>query len=439
MVAAAQPESDAEEPEATEEQETKKARFVWTPELHSRFETAVNRLGVATAKPQAIRKLMGCQTEEEPPTRQNIKSHLQKYRLLVQKQAQHSHRARSPSIAATSSSTRVSNADGASAGNDATPAHAAATSGDSHGGNSTYTTAKTGLEQQQHVSICAQLDLQSQLHARMVAQRRTQQALGSRLARVGGSGSSRVLSREQTQRLAQHVLLQRLMLQHLYSMLHACNADLTSSSSTGQPPSPPSIGASPLGGLDTSAFGAGLSSGLGMGSGLGAAMGSGLGTAFGAGLQGMSDASLGTGHIVHDTSHSLLSDAASLFPSELVDPCGPGENSSMVSSSNGGSNSGNLSNDDASSNADASNEDSKSYDGFGDVIGSESIGSGLEVGNDLQLALHSIDPLQRGLEYLAARGLEQPHASERSQLHVGRTPLQSEALPADPSAARIAL
>ena len=85
--AAAQPESEPEDMDNTEEQETKKTRFVWTSDLHSRFETAVNRLGVATAKPQAIRKLMGCQTEEEPPTRQNIKSHLQKYRLLVQKQA----------------------------------------------------------------------------------------------------------------------------------------------------------------------------------------------------------------------------------------------------------------------------------------------------------------------------------------------------------------
>lgn len=64
----------------------KKTRFVWTPELHRRFEDAVLRLGVAQAKPQAIRQLMGCETEEEPPTRQNIKSHLQKYRLLVQKQ-----------------------------------------------------------------------------------------------------------------------------------------------------------------------------------------------------------------------------------------------------------------------------------------------------------------------------------------------------------------
>ena len=36
---------------------------------------------------QSIRQLMGCEGEESAPTRQNIKSHLQKYRLLLLKQA----------------------------------------------------------------------------------------------------------------------------------------------------------------------------------------------------------------------------------------------------------------------------------------------------------------------------------------------------------------
>ena len=65
----------------------KKQRFVWTPDLHCRFEAAVHKLGVAHAKPQAIRRLMGCDGEENAPTRQNIKSHLQKYRLMMQKRA----------------------------------------------------------------------------------------------------------------------------------------------------------------------------------------------------------------------------------------------------------------------------------------------------------------------------------------------------------------
>merc|ERR1719198_789582 len=65
----------------------KKLRFVWTSEMHQRFEAAVHELGESNAKPQAIRQLMGCEGEESAPTRQNIKSHLQKYRLLLHKQA----------------------------------------------------------------------------------------------------------------------------------------------------------------------------------------------------------------------------------------------------------------------------------------------------------------------------------------------------------------
>jgi len=61
-----------------------KQRFVWTAELHRRFESAVNTLGIDHAKPQAISQLMNCEGDGAP-TRQNIKSHLQKYRLLMQK------------------------------------------------------------------------------------------------------------------------------------------------------------------------------------------------------------------------------------------------------------------------------------------------------------------------------------------------------------------
>ena len=61
-----------------------KARFVWSPELHQQFEAAVLKLGVHTAKPQSISQPANC-TGENAPTRQNIKSHLQKYRLLVKK------------------------------------------------------------------------------------------------------------------------------------------------------------------------------------------------------------------------------------------------------------------------------------------------------------------------------------------------------------------
>ena len=61
-------------------------RFEWTPDVHMRFEIAVGQLGLLEAKPEAIRILMGCNGDNDLPTRQNIKSHLQKYRI---KQQQH--------------------------------------------------------------------------------------------------------------------------------------------------------------------------------------------------------------------------------------------------------------------------------------------------------------------------------------------------------------
>ena len=63
-----------------------KTRFVWSAELHAHFEQAVAKLGVDRAKPRVISQLMGVEGDNAP-TRQNIKSHLQKYRLLVKKRA----------------------------------------------------------------------------------------------------------------------------------------------------------------------------------------------------------------------------------------------------------------------------------------------------------------------------------------------------------------
>merc|ERR1719424_2341356 len=54
--------------------------FVWTHEMHLRFERAVFQLGVPHARPLAIRRLMGCEGEEGAPTRDTIKSHLRYYR-----------------------------------------------------------------------------------------------------------------------------------------------------------------------------------------------------------------------------------------------------------------------------------------------------------------------------------------------------------------------
>mmetsp|Transcript_20045 Transcript_20045/g.65322 ORF Transcript_20045/g.65322 Transcript_20045/m.65322 type:complete len:165 (-) Transcript_20045:37-531(-) len=59
----------------------KRPRLVWTPQLHSRFVDAVNHLGVETAVPKTIMQLMNV----DGLTRENVASHLQKYRLYLRR------------------------------------------------------------------------------------------------------------------------------------------------------------------------------------------------------------------------------------------------------------------------------------------------------------------------------------------------------------------
>ncbi|KAL6853654.1 hypothetical protein ACP4OV_019683 [Aristida adscensionis] len=59
----------------------KKARMVWTPELHHRFVEAVAHLGDKGAVPKAIVRLMNV----DGLTRENVASHLQKYRLYLKR------------------------------------------------------------------------------------------------------------------------------------------------------------------------------------------------------------------------------------------------------------------------------------------------------------------------------------------------------------------
>ncbi|KAL0036823.1 hypothetical protein WJX77_000586 [Trebouxia sp. C0004] len=61
----------------------KKPRLVWTSELHARFMNAVNHLGVKNAVPKTILQLMNV----DGMTRENVASHLQKYRLYLKKLA----------------------------------------------------------------------------------------------------------------------------------------------------------------------------------------------------------------------------------------------------------------------------------------------------------------------------------------------------------------
>ncbi|KAK9792669.1 hypothetical protein WJX73_004929 [Symbiochloris irregularis] len=59
----------------------KRPRLVWTTQLHARFVDAVNQLGLKNAVPKTIMQLMGV----EGLTRENVASHLQKYRLQLRK------------------------------------------------------------------------------------------------------------------------------------------------------------------------------------------------------------------------------------------------------------------------------------------------------------------------------------------------------------------
>lgn len=59
----------------------KKARVVWSVDLHRKFVAAVNQLGLEKAVPKRILDLMNV----EKLTRENVASHLQKYRLYLKR------------------------------------------------------------------------------------------------------------------------------------------------------------------------------------------------------------------------------------------------------------------------------------------------------------------------------------------------------------------
>lgn len=60
---------------------TRKPRLVWTPQLHKRFVDAIAHLGIKNAVPKTIMQLMNV----EGLTRENVASHLQKYRLYLKR------------------------------------------------------------------------------------------------------------------------------------------------------------------------------------------------------------------------------------------------------------------------------------------------------------------------------------------------------------------
>lgn len=59
----------------------KRPRLVWTPQLHKRFVDSVAHLGIKNAVPKTIMQLMSV----DGLTRENVASHLQKYRLYLKR------------------------------------------------------------------------------------------------------------------------------------------------------------------------------------------------------------------------------------------------------------------------------------------------------------------------------------------------------------------
>ncbi|XP_047939031.1 transcription factor MYBC1-like [Salvia hispanica] len=77
------PEVSAAAPAASDEpaRTLKRPRLVWTPQLHKRFVDAVAHLGIKNAVPKTIMQLMSV----DGLTRENVASHLQKYRLYLKR------------------------------------------------------------------------------------------------------------------------------------------------------------------------------------------------------------------------------------------------------------------------------------------------------------------------------------------------------------------
>ncbi|KAK9079533.1 hypothetical protein SSX86_001205 [Deinandra increscens subsp. villosa] len=78
---------DDESEERDESSSSKKPRVVWSVELHQQFVSAVNQLGIDKAVPKKILELMNV----PGLSRENVASHLQKYRLYLKRLSESQH------------------------------------------------------------------------------------------------------------------------------------------------------------------------------------------------------------------------------------------------------------------------------------------------------------------------------------------------------------
>ncbi|MCO5594981.1 hypothetical protein L7F22_049017 [Adiantum nelumboides] len=74
-------EDDDGEPQNDDPATPKKPRVVWSVDLHQKFVNAVNRLGIDKAVPKRILELMNVRGL----TRENVASHLEKYRVYLKR------------------------------------------------------------------------------------------------------------------------------------------------------------------------------------------------------------------------------------------------------------------------------------------------------------------------------------------------------------------
>ncbi|XP_059660784.1 transcription factor PCL1-like [Cornus florida] len=105
----------------TENCSVKRPRLVWTPQLHKRFVDVVAHLGIKNAVPKTIMQLMNV----EGLTRENVASHLQKYRLYLKRMQGLSNEGPSPSdhLFASAPEPQSSHESGGGSGHGQVPVH----------------------------------------------------------------------------------------------------------------------------------------------------------------------------------------------------------------------------------------------------------------------------------------------------------------------------
>ena len=151
---------------------------------------------------------MNCEGEGAP-TRQNIKSHLQKYRLLMQKRAKQG---------------------GGGSGGDGSDSLGLGGLGGGSGGSDGPSDFKSELEQhlaRQEMNLRVQMDLQTKLHRQLLVQRQLQHQLEHCFPPSTGNDrddrqryhATLSLKNSLRERLTTHVMLQQEMLQHLDALV----------------------------------------------------------------------------------------------------------------------------------------------------------------------------------------------------------------------------